>query len=656
MGSLPPSSSCLDPFIHSPPDLDLLKGAYSQLRISAVFSSPSPAVSFLTAIRIPPSHLAPNPAPAPALLGFEAYRSGTGDPSIGRHRTHIHTPGRSKACALALALAVILVRTLSGIQGQAAPPASDHIIIIPSHPIPSHIKSRIPRISHLAHCASHSRKPTCRDNLKREQQQQRGGPSPSHSHSATLPLCHSNLQQKVKCDESKPFCGRCVRLKIECTWQELPASNFNALTLRASRGAASSAAALSNTLSLPGNTPSIPRETFVLEFPHVPRNCMPYISHFITFCSRFIAYSQDAQGNPFEEFLVPQAVTNPALLNAMVALAAGHMERSLAVERHGVLAQRHYALALKELGEMLGDPVKAKSEAALGACLLLCVYEISHSERHLWLKHLQGARDIIMFRGGPSSDFLTRFFSLLDISGSLCTGQPPLIPGNYWLEPLPYPSPSPSTSQALSPSRSNWPYYDPNGIMTDHFHSLMVFMAKISTLSSDSLSPVLLVSNPESIRTRAAYIKTALLGWWSACPPTLRDQPTAWRRLPREAKLSVAETLEEEALSSVKCCMLGCIIYLHHIIDPLGLEGKGKELNESMKDAMKVILEIAEETPEGYGLEMGLYFGLFMVGTTIFRDKGMEEVVRRKLRRDEMRTRVSVYRPGVTRDVVETAA
>ena len=43
--------------------------------------------------------------------------------------------------------------------------------------------------------------------------------------------------------------------------------------------------------------------------------------------------------------------------------------------------------------------------------------QISHSRNGLWLDHLQGARDLILFRGGPrTANYLTRFFSFLDIS------------------------------------------------------------------------------------------------------------------------------------------------------------------------------------------------------------------------------------------------
>jgi hypothetical protein len=163
----------------------------------------------------------------------------------------------------------------------------------------------------------------------------------------------------------------------------------------------------------------------------------------------------------------------------------------------------------------------------------------------------------------------------------------------------------------------------------------MVYMAKLSALSSEAMSDEG-QKHPEVIREKAACIHDDLKMWWSRCPPRLRDQSNDWRRLPRPRKLSVAETLEEEAFSSTKSVLAGCFIYLNHILDPVGKEPQ----NQEVIDAISEILEIAKETPEGYGLEMGLYWGLFMAGVAVFNDPVAEDLIRRKLKSD---TSVSIY-------------
>lgn len=250
------------------------------------------------------------------------------------------------------------------------------------------------------------------------------------------------------------------------------------------------------------------------------------------------------------------------------------------------------------------------------------------------MEHLQGARDLILFRGGPStSDYLTRFFSFLDISGSLSSGGGPLLEGNYWLDDehgLPE-----TQERRKSKQLDRWPYYDEDQTMVNHFHQLMVYMAKLSRLSAESMSDTG-SQHPEIIAEKAAQIHSALLAWWQTVPDKLRNQSNDWRRQLRPRKLTVPETLEEESFSSVRCCVQASIIYLNHILDPMGT----KPQNQDVIDAISDILAIAQETPEGYGLEMGLYWGLFMAGVAVFNDEIAEDLIRRKLKAD---VNISIY-------------
>lgn len=116
-------------------------------------------------------------------------------------------------------------------------------------------------------------------------------------------------------------------------------------------------------------------QNFVVEFPGIDRATIPYLHHFVTFCSRFIAYPNDSEMNPFQEELVPLAVASPALLNSMAALAAAHLSRSQ--KHHDIPAARYYSRALRELNSTLSDPQLARSDSALASCLILCVYEVA---------------------------------------------------------------------------------------------------------------------------------------------------------------------------------------------------------------------------------------------------------------------------------------
>lgn len=428
----------------------------------------------------------------------------------------------------------------------------------------------------------------------------------------------------MKCDEERPDCRRCRRLRLKCAWAEqLMHSVAQQAGLLSGQGDHTDPM---TAMQLARPAP----QTFVVEFPNASRSTMPYIKHFVTFCSRFIAYPNDAEGNPFQEELVPLATSSPALLHSMVALAAGHMARS--EPSHSLPAVKHYSTALRELQAALSDPSRAASNSTLGACLLLCVYEASHTDRSYWLKHLQGAKELLMYRGGPkTSDFLSRFFSLLDISGSLLTGQGPLIEGNYWLED----SDSQRQNSSSTEKKPQWPYYDEGAVMVDNYHMLMVYMAKLSKLSAESMTDNG-KREPQIIREKAMSIRQELYDWWQRCPPALRDQSNDWRRIPRARKLTMAEMFEEESFSSTRSCLYGCIIYLHHIIDPTGKEPQAPEV----AGAIEGILDIARETPEGFGLEMGLLFGLFMAGIAISDNDDAETLIRRKLKSN---VTISIY-------------
>lgn len=116
-------------------------------------------------------------------------------------------------------------------------------------------------------------------------------------------------------------------------------------------------------------------QNFVIEFPNVDKATVPYIHHFITFCSRFLVFTNDSESNPFQEEMVPLASSSPALLHSMAALAAGHLARSHP-KQHEVAAANHYAKALRELNATLSDNTIAKLDSTLSACLMLCVYEV----------------------------------------------------------------------------------------------------------------------------------------------------------------------------------------------------------------------------------------------------------------------------------------
>lgn len=170
-------------------------------------------------------------------------------------------------------------------------------------------------------------------------------------------------------------------------------------------------------------------------------------------------------------------------------------------------------------------------------------------------------------------------------------------------------------------------------------------MARMSSLSAESMSEE---ADQGIVKNQTLEQVNELKIWWQKCPPRMQDQGLDWRRRHRQRKLTIAETLEEEGISSLKACMLGCAIYLYHILDPISPQSHSTEVEQVIAE----ICEIAKETPEGYGLEMGLYFSLFMAGIAIFNNLEIEELLRRKLKAD---MRVSIYVSFATTPAYEYA-
>ncbi|PMD36330.1 hypothetical protein L207DRAFT_533195 [Hyaloscypha variabilis F] len=80
----------------------------------------------------------------------------------------------------------------------------------------------------------------------------------------------------------------------------------------------------------------------------------------------------------------------------------------------------------------------------------------------------------------------------------------------------------------------------------------MVKLARLSFESMSELGP----SQPEVIEKTVYDIHDKLLTWWQSCPSSFRDQSKDWRRQTRPCKLIAEETLEEEAFSSTRPCIM----------------------------------------------------------------------------------------------------
>ncbi|MCJ1478213.1 hypothetical protein MMC13_006889 [Lambiella insularis] len=89
-----------------------------------------------------------------------------------------------------------------------------------------------------------------------------------------------------------------------------------------------------------------------------------------------------------------KALSNQALLHAMLALASLHIASLQKTPQTASL--RHYHYALRRLTKILSIPAKRTDIGTIAATLILGHYEATSAEHSKWNRHLAGARQLLM--------------------------------------------------------------------------------------------------------------------------------------------------------------------------------------------------------------------------------------------------------------------
>lgn len=137
------------------------------------------------------------------------------------------------------------------------------------------------------------------------------------------------------------------------------------------------------------------------------------------------------------------AMESQTLFDSVVALASGNLSNFDPTYQVAAIEAR--SRALRGLSADVSRPFAAihDYETALASCLLLSASEAILGLRTGWSEHLAGARSVILsahhadfrgpeaFRGSTEGEWLLRNFAYHDILGSVTSGRPALIPGEY---------------------------------------------------------------------------------------------------------------------------------------------------------------------------------------------------------------------------------
>ncbi|KAH6663471.1 hypothetical protein B0J14DRAFT_661984 [Halenospora varia] len=87
------------------------------------------------------------------------------------------------------------------------------------------------------------------------------------------------------------------------------------------------------------------------------------------------------------------ALSNPALLHAMLALACLHIAK---LQNRPITASlKHYAIGLRRVAKCVSLPSKRGQPATLAAALLLAFYECWSADHQKWSNHVLGARQLV---------------------------------------------------------------------------------------------------------------------------------------------------------------------------------------------------------------------------------------------------------------------
>ncbi|OTA86142.1 hypothetical protein M434DRAFT_82335 [Hypoxylon sp. CO27-5] len=255
--------------------------------------------------------------------------------------------------------------------------------------------------------------------------------------SRTRTGCFTCREDGYKCDEQKPFCGRCTRLRKTCKgygvrlkWQApqgVPKSKTsrNKQQQRSSSGAkavSTSSSEFSSLVVRPDPSCIVPTDA----------NSMNryLLNHWSTTLATMVSMVSAPQ-NPFLVHLTPMISHSTALRAVLCSIAACH----LAILRHEdslhTLATRHRLVAVSSLRQTIQTE---SPELSLATILMLQVSERLFT-MDSGVDHLSGAKAIISqgsvnMRNDSSTSFLLGLCSYHDILASVSRGTSPVFEFN----------------------------------------------------------------------------------------------------------------------------------------------------------------------------------------------------------------------------------
>ncbi|KAJ5711919.1 hypothetical protein N7488_006075 [Penicillium malachiteum] len=365
--------------------------------------------------------------------------------------------------------------------------------------------------------------------------------------------CGQCRSRKIRCDQARPACSQCVRAKRECPgYRDQLSLMFRDESKSVIRKAKAEGKETKRT-SPPASSSVPPRSKQLPERIHRKAspegNSAPTLAfevgpdvpfdfdndpHFQYALSRISSLDsvpmevqpagmtqEDAicyfmQSNSFpgafwmSDYManfLKQSAGGPASVRALRASMGAVASAMLCRVRKEVslkeVSRKSYGSALELLNSALANPEEAKSNQALGAVVLLAIYEIVVSRAPqdiaLWTNHISGATALLELRGPDQlkNEAGLRLFLHLRYQIIIsCMQRDARVP-DYLLE---------GTMEILDlrPAEA-------------HGNRLIMIIGRISNLRADIISGVL--SDDQEIISQASAIEASLIAWLAALPP-----------------------------------------------------------------------------------------------------------------------------------------
>lgn len=282
-------------------------------------------------------------------------------------------------------------------------------------------------------------------------------------HTRTRTGCWTCREAGYKCDEQKPSCGRCVRLKKECKGYGVKLKWKVATSAPAPRKQhkkrSKSIDKLSKSpvfISSPLSTWSIAtaptawsegsaREYFdIVSSPAASLSTQPDLSradqrllqYWLGHLSSLISLAPRSGGpNSFQLHLASMTCSRGALQSTVLSMAATHLSLATSDTSLRFEAYKHQRDAIHMLQQLILDPYQADEDPTLATVMMMQVSarlfgdeEEAHAANHLTGAKAMIARRKAHLRGGtsPSEQFLMSLFAYHDILSSVSRGSPPL--------------------------------------------------------------------------------------------------------------------------------------------------------------------------------------------------------------------------------------